>query len=88
MTDQFGNYLCQKIMEVASDEYLKAVVDNILDSISQVVINVHGTRSVQALIETLNKKLSVFEGEIMRIINQLNKEIKDLILNVHANHVI
>jgi pumilio RNA-binding family len=69
MTDQFGNYLCQKIMEVASDDYLKDIVDNILDSINQVVINVHGTRSVQALIETLNKKLSIFEVEIMKIIN-------------------
>lgn len=34
MTDQFGNYLCQKIMEVASDEYLMDIVENILDSIN------------------------------------------------------
>lgn len=46
MVDQFGNYLCQKIMEVASDEYLSAIVENILDSINQIVINVHGTRSI------------------------------------------
>lgn len=75
-------------MEVASDEYLSAIVDSILDSINQIVINVHGTRSVQALIETLNKNIYKFEEEIMQIINELNKNIKELTLDVHSNHVI
>lgn len=46
MVDQFGNYLCQKIIEVCSPQELMLIVDLILPDIVRISMDVHGTRSV------------------------------------------
>lgn len=43
-------------------------------------MNVHGTRSIQTLVDTLSKKLPLFDHEIFRLINQLTTSIKELSL--------
>lgn len=88
MVDQFGNYLCQKIIEVCNDNELKQLVNVIIPSIVKIIMNIHGTRSIQTLIDILSKNLDFFNEEISRIILQITPAIKDLSLNVHGNHVI
>lgn len=51
MADPFGNYLCQKLMEVISDEQLGQLVKRISSDIPQISVKIHGTRASQALIE-------------------------------------
>ena len=51
-------------------------------------MNIHGTRSIQTLIDILSKNLEVFKEDIQRIIAEITPSVKDLSLNVHGNHVI
>jgi len=46
MIDQFGNYLCQKTIEVANLNQLTEIVNVVLPSIVQISTSVHGTRAV------------------------------------------
>ena len=46
MTNQFGNYLCQKLIEVCPVDSLKLFINAVLPEIAQVATDVHGTRAV------------------------------------------
>lgn len=80
MVDQFGNYLSQKVMEVCSESQLAEIVEKVLPQITKISMNVHGTRSVQTLIDFLSKKTGVFEKDLFRIIDQLKSSVKELSL--------
>lgn len=55
MTNQFGNYLCQKLIEVSAAADLKKLVASILPSVVEVSMDIHGTRVIQTLVEMLGK---------------------------------
>lgn len=55
MVNQFGNYLCQRIMEVAEPNGLESLVNQISYDIVGISLNIHGTRVIQILIERLSK---------------------------------
>jgi Pumilio-family RNA binding repeat len=57
MMDQFGNYLSQKVLEVSTSQDIKAVIGTILPSISDISMNIHGTRAIQFLVQMLHKQL-------------------------------
>ena len=46
MIDQFGNYLSQKILEVSSIDEIKLIIDSILPNLTEIAMNVHGTRAI------------------------------------------
>lgn len=46
MTNQFGNYLCQKLIEVAPTSSLKQLVHACLSSVVEVSMDLHGTRAI------------------------------------------
>ena len=46
MTNQFGNYLCQKLIEVSPVDCLKQFISAVLPEIAQISTDVHGTRAV------------------------------------------
>jgi len=46
MTNQFGNYLCQKLIEVAPVSSLKQLVHACLPSLVEVSMDLHGTRAM------------------------------------------
>lgn len=56
MVDPFGNYLCQKILELVSQEDISYVAMRIKEKIVLISHNQHGTRAVQKLIEVIRKK--------------------------------
>lgn len=46
MTNQFGNYLCQKLIEAASVESLRQLIHASLPFIVDVAMDLHGTRVI------------------------------------------
>ncbi|CAK9222237.1 unnamed protein product [Sphagnum troendelagicum] len=85
MKDPFGNYLVQKLLEVCDEkqrmEILHAVtMDGELVSIS---LNMHGTRAVQKLIETLKSP-----EQVAMVIKALADGVVELIKDLNGNHVV
>jgi hypothetical protein len=63
MTDPFGNYLAQKLIEVSSqkglDKQLMQIVHSVRKGVVELCTGMHGTRSMQKLIEiTAREKLA------------------------------
>ena len=71
MIDQFGNYLSQKIFEVANFEELGLIVDIIKSCLVDISMDVHGTRAVQTLVEVLSKNVSQSQGLLISVIEYL-----------------
>ncbi|CAK0872247.1 unnamed protein product, partial [Prorocentrum cordatum] len=55
MMDPFGNYLCQKLMELCTAQQLEAMVERARGSLVKVSLNLHGARAVQKLIEAAQR---------------------------------
>jgi hypothetical protein len=53
MSDPFGNYLCQKLLEVCNDSQRTELVKIVAPNIVQISLNQHGTRAVQKLLDHL-----------------------------------
>jgi Pumilio-family RNA binding repeat len=80
MIDQFGNYLSQKIFEVASFDELVLLSEMIKPCLAEISMNVHGTRAVQTLVEVLSKDIKASENILLGIIEYLRPQIKELSL--------
>jgi len=83
MTDPFGNYLFQKLFEHGNEEQCSAMLDQIRDDIVNAATNIHGTRSVQKVIEICKSP-----SQIATLQASLLPSIVDLCLNTNGNHVI
>ncbi|XP_020100832.1 uncharacterized protein LOC109718823 [Ananas comosus] len=86
MEDQFGNYLMQKLLGVCDEEQRMSIVVALTkDPINLVGIslNMHGTRAVQKLIETLKIK-----QQISLVVSALKLGFLDLIKDLNGNHVL
>jgi len=88
MTNQFGNYLSQKLIEVLSVPSLRQLVYAILPSLVEVSMDLHGTRCIQILIETLGRQPNALYHEIMAIGAECSQNIFDLSTHPNGNHVI
>ena len=53
MSDPFGNYLCQKLLETCNDVQRTELVKIIAPTIVSISLNQHGTRAVQKLLDHL-----------------------------------
>jgi hypothetical protein len=53
VVNQFGNYLCQKIIELSDSVTLQAIINQFSEQLVFISLNVHGTRAIQTLIEKL-----------------------------------
>ena len=88
MTNQFGNYLCQKLIEVAPVASLIQLVQATLSSLVEVSMDLHGTRAIQTLVEVLGKEPSALHKEILAIGHEMSQYIFDLSTHPNGNHVI
>lgn len=88
MTNQFGNYLCQKLIEVCQVQNLKQFVKATLPSIVDISMDVHGTRAIQTLIEVVGKDPTTFHEELLEIGAELNQFIFELSTHPNGNHVL
>ena len=83
MTDPFGNYLCQKLVEYCTDEHKTLIIRAVSKDLIQISMNMHGTRAVQKLIECLTT-----QDQIGEIIEALKDSVVPLIKDLNGNHVI
>ena len=84
MVDAFGNYLCQKLVELLSEEQLQAVLDVVLPSVFHVSVNIHGTRAVQKLVEVC----AVHPAMTSQLQTHLAPCITSLVRDPNGNHVV
>ncbi|CAO3563544.1 unnamed protein product [Mortierella alpina] len=83
MTDPFGNYLCQKLLEFCGDEQRTAIVETVAPELVNISLNMHGTRAVQKMIEFLSTP-----QQIAIVVVALNPSVVTLIKDLNGNHVI
>ncbi|XP_062203400.1 putative pumilio homolog 7, chloroplastic [Phragmites australis] len=86
MVDPFGNYLMQKLFAVCDAGQRMALVLTLTGDpfvLVTISLNVHGTRAVQKLIESLRTK-----EEIRLVIEALRPGFLELIKDPNGNHVV
>ncbi|KAJ0988608.1 hypothetical protein J5N97_006964 [Dioscorea zingiberensis] len=86
MTDPFGNYLIQKLLDVCSEEQRMSIIlilTKYPDELVRISLNVHGTRAVQKLIETIKTR-----QQIALVMSALQPGFLELIKDLNGNHVI
>ncbi|KAI1095431.1 ARM repeat-containing protein [Rostrohypoxylon terebratum] len=83
MTDPFGNYLCQKLLEYCSDDERTVLIQNATQDMVRIALNQHGTRALQKMIEFVNTRT-----HINLIIEALRYRVVELIQDLNGNHVI
>ncbi|XP_044483099.1 pumilio homolog 12-like [Mangifera indica] len=85
MTDPFGNYLVQKLLEVCNEDHRMQILHAITRKAGDLVrisCDMHGTRAVQKVIETLKTP-----EEFSLVVSTLKPGIVTLIKNMNGNHV-
>ncbi|KAK3320876.1 armadillo-type protein [Cercophora scortea] len=83
MTDPFGNYLCQKLLEYCSDDERTVLIQNAASDMVRIALNQHGTRALQKMIEHVTLPV-----QISLIIEALRYQVVELIQDLNGNHVI
>ncbi|KAK5108886.1 hypothetical protein LTR62_007688 [Meristemomyces frigidus] len=83
MTDPFGNYLCQKLLECTNDTQRTVLIRNAAPAMTSIALNQHGTRALQKMIEYIT---TPEQTEI--IIQALRFDVVQLIQDLNGNHVI
>lgn len=83
MSDPFGNYLCQKLIEKCTPAQRLEIVRGCTNELVAISKNMHGTRAVQRLIEALETP------EEFRLVREaLKGNVVALIQDLNGNHVI
>lgn len=88
MINQFGNYLCQKLIEVCPVSALKLLINAIIPSLVEISMDLHGTRVIQALVEMLGHEPAALHNEILAIGSEMSHYIFELSTHPNGNHVI
>ncbi|KAJ3439418.1 pumilio homology domain family member [Anaeramoeba flamelloides] len=83
MKDQFGNYLCQKLFQLCSEDCILKVLIEIEQVIIPISTNLYGTRAIQKLIENITT-----EKQEKILFNSFSKNLIALINNANGNHVV
>lgn len=86
MTDQFGNYLVQKLLEVCTEDQRMRILHAVTKEAGELVnisLNTHGTRAVQKLIEIIKTP-----REVSMVVSSLKPGVVTLIKDSNGNHVV
>ncbi|KAG8709031.1 hypothetical protein FRC08_018580 [Ceratobasidium sp. 394] len=91
MTDPFGNYLCQKLLEYSTDEQRNMICESVAHDLVGISLNMHGLRAVQKMIDFLSTQRqanpSSYDVQIHSIIMALSMHVVTLIKDLNGNHV-
>ncbi|KEG10883.1 putative pumilio/PUF RNA binding protein 3 [Trypanosoma grayi] len=83
MTDQYANFLVQKLFDIMPPDVRYDVARVAAPHITVIALTPHGTFSVQKMIETIATR------EEMNILREaLSKDVVQLVKDAHGNHVI
>lgn len=94
MVDPFGNYLFQKILEKVTPEERIMLVKNVSTRLVNASLNLHGTRSVQKVVELCAQdeqdgyNVGVEESAAFVLTKSLAPAAARLCIDSHGNHVI
>lgn len=99
MDNQFGNYLCQKIIEVSDADTVEMIVNRIMTNMVDISFNLHGTRAIQTLVDRLALRIvddqkaglindGINHKTLNNVIQALNQNVVELTMDMHGNHVI
>lgn len=83
MTDLFGNYFCQKLVETCSDRQITQILKTIQPNIVTIALSQHGTRALQKLVSVLRTKEQI---DLLR--SALSTNVVRLVKDINGNHVI
>ncbi|KAL2821745.1 hypothetical protein BDW59DRAFT_174097 [Aspergillus cavernicola] len=83
MTDPFGNYLCQKLLEYSNDEQRTALINSAAHQLVKIALNQHGTRALQKMIEFISTP-----DQTQTVIYSLKDHVVQLVQDLNGNHVI
>ncbi|KAJ5648548.1 Armadillo-like helical [Penicillium lividum] len=83
MTDPFGNYLVQKLLELSNDDQRTLLINNAAPQMVSIALNQHGTRALQKMIEHITTP-----GQTQTVIDALANHVVDLVKDLNGNHVI
>ncbi|KAH8955938.1 hypothetical protein BDL97_07G011200 [Sphagnum fallax] len=85
MKDPFGNYLVQKLLEVCDEKQRMEILHSVTmdGELVRISLNMHGTRAVQKLIETLKSP-----EQVAMVITALSDGVVELIKDLNGNHVV
>lgn len=81
--DPFGNYLIQKMTAYCTEPHLNVILEGLQYNLFQILINQHGTRALQRIIDNLNN-----HHQLQVLIAGLKPYIIELIKDLNGNHVI
>jgi hypothetical protein len=56
MTDPFGNYLCQKLLEFSTDDQRNVICESVAQDLVTISLNMHSTRAVQKMVDFLSTR--------------------------------
>ncbi|PON95657.1 Coatomer beta subunit [Trema orientale] len=85
MTDPFGNYLVQKLLEVCDEDQRMQIIHSVTSKSGELLrisCDMHGTRAVQKVIETLKTP-----EQFSMVVSSLRSDTVTLIKNMNGNHV-
>ncbi|KAL6008148.1 hypothetical protein ACLOJK_033654 [Asimina triloba] len=85
MTDPFGNYLVQKLLEVCNEDQRMQILHAVTrreDDIVNISCNMHGTRAIQKVIETIKTP-----EQISMVVSALKNGVVKLMKDANGNHV-
>ncbi|SPO05724.1 related to Drosophila pumilio protein and Mpt5p protein [Cephalotrichum gorgonifer] len=83
MTDPFGNYLCQKLLEFCNNDERTVLIQNAAVDMVRIALNQHGTRALQKMIEFVSTP-----DQVQIIVEALRNRVVELIQDLNGNHVI
>jgi hypothetical protein len=83
MMDPFGNYLCQKLMDLCNHRQLELILDHVCMDLVRISLNMHGARAVQKLIDAV-----AATPLVGRLVKALEGAVVSLTQDPNGNHVI
>lgn len=83
MTDPFGNYLIQKLMDFATDEQRLKILHKVAHDLVAISLNIHGTRVVQKMLEVMTT-----DAEKQLVVRATRTSVVTLTKDLNGNHVI
>eukprot|EP00403_Amphidinium_massartii_P018153 CAMPEP_0178428648 /NCGR_PEP_ID=MMETSP0689_2-20121128/30388_1 /TAXON_ID=160604 /ORGANISM="Amphidinium massartii, Strain CS-259" /LENGTH=1091 /DNA_ID=CAMNT_0020050431 /DNA_START=229 /DNA_END=3500 /DNA_ORIENTATION=- len=83
MMDPFGNYLCQKLMEMCNVQQLERILEKVAGELVHVCMDMHGARAVQKLVDTVSGTPLV-----PRLVAALDGSVVLLTKDPNGNHVV
>ncbi|KAJ0982551.1 hypothetical protein J5N97_010806 [Dioscorea zingiberensis] len=85
MTDPFGNYLVQKLLEICNEDQRMCILNIVTrkpGELFRISCDMHGTRAVQKITETLQTA-----DQYSMVVASLKPRVVALLKNINGNHV-